>query len=268
MYLAKGLLYNLGFVIFLHAIQQLYWMFFLTTVYTCALLTYLPYRHRITINVDGMVCISILYCCTFKMWFAPRIDGDADDALSTVLIVGSFSPLLVGACVVLWMFVQLKSGHHQSGAQLQKDCNAFCKCLEELGNTHDQELRTIFLTVTEWDRWFIMQLVKLINGERALGIIGHTHRKTMTVGRSGSRISGMSDEAELQKQKSLNVDEANPEVYPEKGNGNGHGKGNGAEPQAAVQEMDSEMLLIRETHCNPRSSPRAMIWGPAWNFRK
>lgn len=262
LYLAKGLLYNLGFVIFLESVEQLFWLLFLTSAYTIAVCSFIPYRHRITTLVDGMVCSSIMYVCTFKMWFAPRKDGDLDLAVARVLVICSFAPILLGGGVVFYMLWNLHLRQDVEKRKLKVQCGHFLKFVAELADTEADVLGHMFRTISEWDRWYIMQCVKLVKGERALGVIGHAHRKTFSFGNSKSNVFESSGGANTDTEQSSTANMESESQSDAKQNAI-HDVNEEVESTAqdqvrqdTIRDMECDMLLIKEGHFVPLPSPK------------
>merc|ERR1711953_1301021 len=103
----------------------------------CGIVIFVPYRHRFTALVDGMCCVSILYVCVFKTWFAPRVDGKLDDILAGVFVFISLMPLGVGACVASYYGFMKFGGGIKEKETIQKHCEEFCSCVLKLSAADD-----------------------------------------------------------------------------------------------------------------------------------
>ena len=80
--LAKNFLLNLGLVIFISGVEQMYWIMSVVIGYLCLTMLFMPFRARIANYLELASGVSVIYLTSIVTWFADRTDGKFDIPLS------------------------------------------------------------------------------------------------------------------------------------------------------------------------------------------
>ena len=89
----KGLLLNLGLVIFESGIEQIWWMMSTIVLYTASLVLYLPWRHNVANVVDVMSSTVLICTSALTSWYAAEGEKDEQHLWNYSLGVVLFSCL-------------------------------------------------------------------------------------------------------------------------------------------------------------------------------
>jgi len=112
-FIAKGLLLNLGGTFLETGLAQVLWMLFICNVYLGMAIVFYPWRHRAVNLVDIYAHFALTFVCSILVWFAR--DGVEN-------VEGKSQELSVWAMIISWSVlpVALSVGHHLSTSSESK----------------------------------------------------------------------------------------------------------------------------------------------------
>jgi basic membrane protein A len=165
-FMAKGFLLNLGFVLLDTGLGQLYWMMTLLSLYATIVMLIQPWRLAPTTIVDGAGHILLLLSCSALGWFIRKdlrpdevvaMDGDMMD------LVISFSLLIIPLClgVIAHMIYSKREGRSSKAFASIADAMQRFAATEPSGQTACLE------NLGDWDYYFMEQASHVVHTELA-----------------------------------------------------------------------------------------------------
>lgn len=167
--ISRGVLLNVGFVIFLHAVWQIYWIMTVSAMYLVLLIRFMPYRSRLANFCEVVAVVSIMFSGSVLLWFV-ETDHEADPnnyntTLSSAGAAISFLPMLASALAVAHYAYNGKLRTAQALQETARNCENAHRRFQAFAKLNEDARLQVFSQMGEWDRWFVVNGARVIASE-------------------------------------------------------------------------------------------------------
>lgn len=183
-FLLKGLILNLGPVVFTTLPGRIYWMLMSCSAYLAALLIFLPWRIRAATILDGSINLNVNLILSLLFWFADY-DDEFKEPLSVFTVVVSCLPFcyfLFVATFVLFPVLKNLSNPEIQNRKMDSFVANLKQTMTALSSMEENQLKETYLELSQNDQKLLRDTMLCLQAE--------------FFGAIGSRLSGRSKEME------------------------------------------------------------------------
>lgn len=165
-FVAKGILLNMGFMLLETGVAQVYWVMVIVTLYTALTVCFRPWRHIYINFIDGSAHFCLILVTAALMWFARDALEDPsildDDMSNMVVAFASLCfPLSVPAIGMMIMGQATATGR----AAKEKNIDGICKSIAAGSKFDEDKLKAFVSESSDMDFWFLLQASHVMNTE-------------------------------------------------------------------------------------------------------
>jgi hypothetical protein len=163
-FLAKGLLLNLGFVVIKTGVGQVYWIMTILSLYATTVMLFQPWRLPATTVADGAGHVCLLLSCSALAWF---IRKDLSEEMILALdqdmmdLVIAFSMLIIPVCVAV-------AAHLIYYKQIGRiEISNISDAIRRFRGVSPNEQNTLLENLGDWDYNLLVQASRVVHTELA-----------------------------------------------------------------------------------------------------
>jgi len=161
-FLAKGVLLNIGPVLFTRAPAQLYWMMATAMVYLGSMAIFFPWRTRASNIFDSIVHLICIMIISLLTYFGADERDDVSNGLGNFTVVASCMPFVFyGAAVAYVMYPRIM------GVTVDTTTKAAVlkQSMQTLGALEEADISTFLTSLSQPDRLALQQASQVVNIE-------------------------------------------------------------------------------------------------------